>query len=208
MKRIIIIIVVVYIVLNLPIRISGSKLTFTPVNWLKNKWYKRRHTLLNIPLDTAVCAENLQIFAQVLNEFNITFWISEGTALGAVRDGWFISHDDDVDIGMWYEDWERFVTLAIPTLRKRGFSIDGYGANPFELSRNGEKIDVDFVAKGKPCVACRTKHASCTSCDPLLPYLKNMSTIEFNNGTFLCPGIDYLEYLYGPTWSTPQRKRK
>ena len=45
----------------------------------------------------------LLLSGKVLNELNIPWVIENGTLLGAYRNGKFIAHDDDFDIGLFFE---------------------------------------------------------------------------------------------------------
>lgn len=196
------------IIINISIPWTGD-IDFKLVYTFKNDYIKYKHKILGVPLNKKVCKKNLETIKYILDDLNITFWLSEGTALGARREGDFILHDDDVDIGMWYSDYNKFKKDALPKLKKNKFTVDSCSLNNtfLCLSRNGEKIDIDFTQKNIKCIACKTKNAKCKSCNPLLPYLKNMSYINFLGKQYLCPDIDYLEYLYGKDWNIPKKEK-
>lgn len=49
----------------------------------------------------------LQVLADICREHDIQWWLSSGTLLGAARHGGFIPWDDDVDIVLLKEDYDR-----------------------------------------------------------------------------------------------------
>ena len=160
-------------------------------------------------LNTKVCEENLLLFNKIMNENGIFYWLSEGTALGAIRENRILPWDDDVDVSFYYNYRDIFIKKALPLLRKNGFMISDVTnkGNFIVLIRKNEKVDIDIVQKGHKCTAPRTKNTGYnTSCDDLLPYL-NIKPITFLNTTFLVPGIEYLQYLYGKDWNIPVKKK-
>ncbi len=53
----------------------------------------------------------LKDYISFCNEHNLTYWISSGTLLGAIRHGGFIPWDDDIDVAMPINDYNTFLAL-------------------------------------------------------------------------------------------------
>lgn len=56
--------------------------------------------------------ELLQAFDKFCKEFNIKYCVAGGTLLGAVRHKGFIPWDDDIDVVVFRDDYERLVRIA------------------------------------------------------------------------------------------------
>ena len=68
--------------------------------------------LLEIKQVQAILLELMKKVHLFLEEKNIPYYMLGGNALGAVRHGGFIPWDDDIDIGMFREDYERFLDIC------------------------------------------------------------------------------------------------
>lgn len=60
--------------------------------------------------------EIFRIFVEVCKRLNIKYYLVAGTLLGAVRHQGFIPWDDDIDVGIMREDYDRFMKEAVPLL--------------------------------------------------------------------------------------------
>jgi lipopolysaccharide cholinephosphotransferase len=60
----------------------------------------------------------LKIFDFLCRKHGIEYFLTFGTLLGAIRHNGFIPWDDDMDVGMTYENYNKFLKLAVPELPK------------------------------------------------------------------------------------------
>ncbi len=67
--------------------------------------------------------ELLEEFDRVCRELNINYTLFSGTLLGAVRHKGFIPWDDDLDVAMLREDYEKFLQYADSILNKQKFFL-------------------------------------------------------------------------------------
>lgn len=87
-------------------------------------------------------SEHQSALLQVLNEFDdfcsknqIRYYAWCGTLIGAIRHGGFIPWDDDIDVAMKREDYDRFISLRHSV--KEGYKIACYhdGDSPYPFAK-------------------------------------------------------------------------
>jgi phosphorylcholine metabolism protein LicD len=54
----------------------------------------------------------LKNFSELCEKNNINYWVDGGTLLGCVREQGQILHDNDADVGMLPEDYDKFIKLT------------------------------------------------------------------------------------------------
>ena len=99
---------------------------------IKDKFDKRNKAL---KVSGALCLEQLQ---KSFDSIDVDFWLVYGTLLGAVREGDFIGHDLDMDIGVWGSENHQAIERA---LTKNGF----YKLTEFIL--DGEIVEETYSFK-------------------------------------------------------------
>ena len=90
--------------------------------------------------------EILDEFVRVCKKHNLKYTLVAGTLLGAKRHSGFIPWDDDVDVGMLREDYEKFLEVA-PKELKKDYILDCFENNKkyhlgfAKIKKNGTIFD-------------------------------------------------------------------
>lgn len=150
-------------------------------------------------INKSIASENLCLLKKILDDNSIKFQLSAGTLLGAIREGDFISHDEDIDLA--FEEEYRFKVLSLlPELKKNGFNLCRYDRRDlYSIMRNGEYIDLYFFRPFK------SELSICSGWVIKTSYLLESIPFSFQGEEFLIPK-DYKKYLiteYGHNWETP-----
>ena len=91
----------------------------------------------------------LAYFDDLCRRHGIKYWLSSGTLIGAVRHGGFIPWDDDVDVEMLRDDYERLITVfkkePDPKFILQTHCTDFYYFQPFAKLRDPNSIIKDAV---------------------------------------------------------------
>jgi len=159
--------------------------------------------------DKTIGLRNLVAVRDILQGAGIRVFLHWGTLLGAVREKDFIPHDNDIDVGFYYSDIDKFLALG-PVFEARGFEfithdisnrVDGY---IYKVIRDGVDIDlfpareIHHTFRGKLWLLNERTTVNSR-------YLDSLETINFLGETFYTPAdpIGLMRNLYGKTWNIP-----
>lgn len=152
-------------------------------------------------MDKAAMRRNLLDFKRVMDIHAVPFFLIFGTLLGATRGQSFIDWDTDVDVGCFYEDYEKIGRLT-EAFRGQGFKVlerdiippmDGY------YIRENEKIEIWFFKKEDEFWAYdkRVRYPR--------RFLDDLDTMKFLGTEFRTPKNkeEFLKVTYGADWIIP-----
>jgi len=161
--------------------------------------------------------ENFFDFIDLLNNHNIEYWLTSGNLLGIVREGKFLSHDVDIDIGLWAKDYDKIKKIIRCSHKWELYSIWRREIGIIAGVKKHSKIDLFFHdsdetyvyqysykrnVDAKWNVEWRIRYPK--------EYLKEFKEVEYKDHKISIPkeSEKVLTVLYGDTWKVPNKKWK
>lgn len=152
--------------------------------------------------------------ATVLDQLDVPFFLLQGTALGAYRDGGFTPTERDIDLGFLQEEFTPKAGDMAKEFVQRGYEVRtiNYPYNVcrvIKLKRNGIPVDLTSY------ILYDNRERFCCNSDPKTKQyaivhkrgmLENYQPLLLFGERFLVPTpiTEYLELEYGPEWCTPK----
>jgi len=157
-------------------------------------------------------AENvLREAHEIMQQLGVTFFLRQGTCLGAVRDNAIMPWDDDIDIGslighhgLTQKSLPDVLKQVVNVFTERGFStISGHTAEFHWISMIKSSVRIDWECF--KVIRCNILHFPSQWFPARL--FQNLKEIDFLGTTFLIPNPpeEYLALKYGPEWRTPKK---
>ena len=181
---------------------------------LKNRIFPSiKHKLFGINKEKH--KENLKIVGEILKRNKIDFFLSDGTALGAIRENDIIEGDEDVDIEIDIKYLDKFISI-MEVFQKNEFNLMRYWVdtplnsdkkiNLISFHRDYQYVDFQFSGKGLYCISLNDNPPRL--CDEFLHLKEPHQIKEIEGIKYKVPSNEYLELFYGKDWKVPKKKFK
>ena len=169
----------------------------------------------------------------ILIDNNISYWVTGGTLIGALRHRGIVPWDDDGDICIMRKDIKKFRTKVVPKLEKLGYFVeeglldDDGNKNSCALdkkkntctwfvehnSKHSLGVDIFVMERVGPLVTYsdpgwRTADNGGKTCFFIYKYIFPLVPVRFGNFWVMTPhnAVDHLNQCYGTDWvSVSQR---
>lgn len=93
------------------------------------------------------CEKNiLREFIRICEKYEIAYFLVEGSLLGAIRHKGMIPWDDDIDIAMMREDYEKFLKVAAKEL-KPPYQCNDFRTNPDYIDYITQIVDTSVTVE-------------------------------------------------------------
>lgn len=97
-------------------------------------------------MNEEIAVSNLREAKEIFDKHHVRFLLSQGTLLGAVRDGRIIEWDHDIDLITTDDNWEQILS-TVPEFLKRGFRLQ---LENFKVYDDVFKKSISIVRAGCP----------------------------------------------------------
>ncbi len=155
----------------------------------------------------------LQDLKSVFDKAGIRFFLFCGTLVGAIRDHDFPWLDDDVDVGVFFEDADKLMATE-QAFKDLGYyvcfgpNVDGRRIYGY-IAKKGSREKVDFYVLfsfgGERCFYRFVRDGKVHYIPYPQKYFDSLKEIEFKGAKYLVPNPpeEFLTYLWG-NWKVPR----
>ena len=179
---------------------SGNELACCEPSHERCDWVKK------VPYTIPECEkQNLLSLLQWLNTVlhDVSWWITAGTLLGAVREEGHIPHETDIDVSILTTDWPKAVSQIHDQLNKTHFHFDSNSDPPHLFFSKQNTIHIDFwkvQRQNNSIFEPIGVHGKKFEIDARFIY--PLSTCMYNKVIYPCPRFPklWVEHRYGKEW--------
>lgn len=158
--------------------------------------------------------KTLILMDSILKKFNIKFFLAFGTALGVRRENKFITHDNDIDIGIFFEDYhpsiENEILKKFHLIHRLG-SLENNGGYEIsvKLPETGVSLDIFLFYKKDNYIWSASYFGLCNKTKNKMCRWKfrpfKLKQVLFLNKFFYIPSDEFLVDQYGDDWHLPKK---